>query len=155
MSIIPPFVQQVITAHADLLLNWFSERVYDSLIRRAPDHLLVQLHQHLDLTALEEACAPFHHSFGPGKPVTHSVPRLVRALLVKYLYNYSLRQLEHEIRFNLIVKWFVGYPISAAGPDHSTLERFEQWVCNNQRRIFFDQTLRQIDQAFPEQRQQA
>lgn len=155
MSIIPPFVQNVIIAYTALLLDWFSERVYADLIRRAPDHLLVQLHPHLDLAPLEEACASFHHGSGPGKPVTHIVPRLVRALLVKYLYDHSLRSLEHEIRFHLIVKWFVGYPISASGPDHSTLERFEQWVCKNQRRTFFDQTLHQIDEAFPQQRQQA
>ena len=154
MSIIPPFVQNVIIAYIAPLLDWFSERVYADLIRRASDHLLVQLHDHLDLAPLEEACASFHHSSGPGKPATHTVPRLVRALLVKYLYDHSLRSLEHEIRFQLIVKWFVGYPIGASGPDHSTLDRFEQWVCENQRRIFFDQTLRQIDEAFPEQRQQ-
>ena len=154
MSIIPPFLQNAIIAYTTPLLNWFSERVYVDLIQRAPDHLLVQLRQHVDLAPLEAACASFHHDSGPGKPITHTVPRLVRALLVKYLYDHSLRSLEHEIRFHLIVKWFVGYPISASGPDHSTLERFEQWVCTNHRRTFFDQTLRQIDEAFPQQRQQ-
>jgi len=79
----------------------------------------------------------------------------VRALLVKYLYDHSLRSLESAIRFHLIVKWFVGYPTHAAGPDHTTLQRFEQWVCANQHRSFFDLTLHQIDKAFPEQRQQA
>ena len=138
MSIIPSFLQNVIIAYIAPLLDWFSERVYADLIRRAPDHLLVQLHQHLDLVPLEETCASFHHPSGPGRPVTHTVPRLVRALLVKYLYDHSHRSLENEIRFHLIVKWFVGYPISASGPDHSTLERFEQWVCKNQRRTFFD-----------------
>jgi hypothetical protein len=37
----------------------------------------------------------------------------VRALLVKYLYDHSLRSLEDEIRFHLIVKWFVGYAVFA------------------------------------------
>jgi hypothetical protein len=154
VSIIPPFVQNLINAYLDPLLNWFSERVYADLIRHASDHLLVKLHQHLDLAPLEEACASFHHDSGPGRSPVHTVPRLVRALLVKYLYNHSLRSAENEIRFHLVVKWFVGYPVFAAGLDHSTLERFEQWVCQNQRRTFFDQTLRQIDDAFPEQRQQ-
>jgi len=154
MSIIPPFVQTVIHAYTVPLLDWFSKRVYADLIQRAPDHLLVQLQDHLDLAPLEEACASFHHNSGPGAPPTHSVPRLVRALLVKYLYNHSLRTLESEIRFQLIVKWFVGYPLFAAGPDHCTLERFEQWVCENQHRAYFDQVLYQIDEAVPKQRQQ-
>jgi IS5 family transposase len=79
----------------------------------------------------------------------------VRALLVKYLYNWSLRDLEWHIRFNLVVKWFVGYPIYAEGPDHATLERFELWVCCKQPRTLFDETLRQIDAAFPDERQHA
>ncbi len=147
MSIIPQFVLDLVIAYLTPLLDWFSERVYADLIKRAPDHL--------DLKPLEEVCASFHHDSGPGRPVVHTMPRLVRALLVKYLYDYGLRGLEAEVRFHLIVKWFVGYPVFASGPDHSTLERFEQWVCQNNRRTFFDQTLHQIDQAFPEQRQQA
>ena len=155
MSIIPSFVENVVTAYLAPLLDWFSERIYADLIKRASDHLLVKLHEHLDLRPLEEACASFHHRSGPGKPPQHTVPRMVRALLVKYLCDYSLRELESEIRFHLIVKWFVGYPIHASGPDHTTLQRFEQWVCANQHRSFFDLTLHQIDQAFPEQRQQS
>jgi Transposase domain (DUF772) len=58
------------------------------------------------------------------------------------------------VRFNLLVKWFVGYPLFAAGPDHSTLERFEQWVIEHQQRTLFDEVLRQIDRDFPDERNQ-
>ena len=91
---------------------------------------------------------------GPGNHATHTVPRLVRALLVKYLRNLSLRELEDDIRTNLASKWFVGYSPFEAGPDHSTLERFEQWVIAHQMRTFFDEVLRQIDQDCPEERRQ-
>ena len=60
--------------------------------------------------------------------------RLVRALLVKYLYYWSLPDLEWQVRFNLIAKWFVGYPIADPGPDHSSLERIVLWVCCKQHR---------------------
>ena len=155
MSIIPPFVENILTTYLTPLLDWFSEYVYAALINRASDHLLVKLHAQLDLRPLEEACASFHHHAGPGRTPEHKVPQLVRALLVKYLYSHSLRAVETEIRFHFVVKWFVGYPLHAAGPDHTTLERFEQWVCQHQHRTFFDLTLRQIDQVFPQQRQQA
>ena len=106
MSIIPQFILDLVNAYLDPLLDWFSERVYADLIKRAPDHLLIKLRDHLDLKPLEEACASFHHDSGPGRPVMHTMPRLVRALLVKYLYDYGLR--------------------GGSGPDHSPLERFEQ-----------------------------
>lgn len=65
----------------------------------------------------------------------------------------QLRELEREIRTNLVVKWFVGYAIFECGPNHSTLERFEQWVITQQSRTFFDATRKQIDAAFPAERQ--
>ena len=155
MAIIPDFALAVVKIYFAQLLLWLSDQTYLTLLHRAPDHLLVKLADHLNFTPLEAACAAFHHRNGPGTTPTHPVPRLVRALLVGYLYHWSLRDLEWHIRFNLIVKWFGGYPIFAEGPDHSTLERFEIWVCFKQHRTVFDEILRQIDADFPNERQQA
>jgi IS5 family transposase len=155
MSIIPDFVLSLVMAHLTPLLRWFSERVYADLLKRTPDHLLLKLHQRLDLAPVETACAAFHHTEGPGTKPTHLVSHLVRALLVGYLYDWSLRELEWQIRFNLVVKWFVGYPVFAEGPDHTTLDRFELWVCFQQHRTVFDQVLHQIDADFPCERHQA
>jgi hypothetical protein len=154
MSTIPEVILAIVNAHLNALLLWFSDYVYTELLKQAQDNVLVKLQAHLDFTALEKACASYHHHTGPGAPPTHTVPRLVRALLVKYLFDWSLRRLEFQIRFNLIVKWFVGYSIFAAGPDHTTLERFEVWVDEHQHRTFFDHILRQIDAHFPEERDQ-
>jgi len=154
MAIVPDFVLTLVNAHLEPLLDWFSDRLYVEFLKHAADHLLVQLHTRLDCRPLEQACAAFHHSRGPGTRPTHSVPRLVRALLVKALFDWSLREVEWHLRFNLVVKWFVGYRIFDAGPDHTTLERFEQWVTRHQHRAFFDEVLRQIDCDFPQEREQ-
>jgi hypothetical protein len=155
MPIIPDFTLAVFHLYFAPLLVWLSDQTYLILLHRDPDHLLVKLSEHLNWTALETACATYHHTTGPGTLPTHPVPRLVRALLVKYLYHWSLRDLEWHIRFNLVVKWFVGYAIHEVGPDHSTLERFELWVCFKQHRTIFDEILHQIDAAFPDERDQA
>ena len=91
MAIVPDFVLHIVTAHLTPLLDWFSERLYAEFLEHAADHLLVQLHARLDFCPLERACAGFHHLSGPGATPTHSVARLVRALLVKALYGLSLR----------------------------------------------------------------
>ncbi len=155
MPIIPDFALAVVKLYLAQLLVWLSDQTYLTLLERDPDHLLVKLADHLKFAPLETACAGYHHSTGPGTTPTHPVARLVRALLVGYLYRWSLRDLEWHIRFNLVVKWFVGYPIFAEGPDHSTLERFELWVCCKQHRAVFDEILRQIDADFPDERQDA
>jgi len=153
MSIIPDFVLSLVATYLTSLLYWFSDQIYADLLKRDPEHLLVKLHAHLDLAPLETTCAGFHHTSGPGARPTHLVPQLVRAFLVKYLFDWSLREIEWHVRFNLVVKWFVGYPLFAVGPDHSTLERFDVWVCFHQHRTAFDEVLRQIDVAFPNERQ--
>jgi hypothetical protein len=154
VTILPEFIPIVVRAYFVPLLQWFSDHIYAELLKRADDHFLTELHATLDCAPLETACATFHHARGPGAPPTHPVPCLVRALLIGALFDWSLRQLEFHLRFNLLVKWFVGYPIFAAGPDHSTLERFEQWVIDQQHRTLFDEVLRQIDRDFPDQRSQ-
>ncbi len=151
---LPVFVMQLLERYLLPIRQWLSDQIYADLVARDPTHLLVRLNTRLNLTALEQACSGFHHIEGRGAPPTHPVYYLVRALIVRYACNWSLRELEWHIRFNLIVKWFVGYPIYADGPDHTTLERFEDWVHKNAHRCFFDQVLNQIDQACPQERQQ-
>jgi len=153
MSTLPAYVLSLVATYLTSLLYWFSDQIYADLLKRDPDHLLLKLHDHVDLAPLEKACADFHHTSGPGARPTHPVPQLVRAFLVKYLFDWSLREIEWHVRFNLVVKWFVGYPLFAPGPDHSTLDRFDLWVCFHQRRTAFDEVLRQIDAAFPNERQ--
>jgi IS5 family transposase len=152
MISIPDFLPAVILPFWSRLLTALSAQIFALALPRS--HYLVQLTQHLDCTPLEQACATYQHTAGPGNHATHTVPRLVRALLVKYLRNLSLRELEDDIRTNLASKWFVGYSPFEAGPDHSTLARFEQWVIAHQARTFFDEVLRQIDQDCPEERRQ-
>ena len=134
---LPNFLPPVLFPLWTQLLAWFNAQVYARLL--SPDEFWVRLAAHLKLAPLEQACAAYQHTGGPGCLATHTVPHLVRALLVKYLRNLSLRELEAEIRTHVVVKWFVGYTIFERGPDHSTLERFEQWVIAQQSRTFFDE----------------
>jgi hypothetical protein len=145
-------ISPILTQHLSPLLHWFSDAVYDRLIPSDSDHLLCTLHTILDFSPLEAACADYHKLNGKGRSVSHTVPKLLRAMLVKYLYNLSLRQLEERIRYDMLTKWFVGYPVFADPPDHSTLSRFELYLVFNHPRLFFDTVLRQIDAAFPEDR---
>lgn len=152
MLSIPDFLPLVILPFWSRLLAWFSAQVYARLL--APNDFWVRLAAQLDCAPLEQACAAYQHTSGPGCHATHTVPHLVRALLVKYLRNLSLREWEAELNVHLGVKWFVGYALFERGPDHSTLERFEQWVIAHAARTFFDEVLRQIDADYPTERQQ-
>ena len=150
MPILPSLALFVILHSWSLVLQLVSAVWYERQLTRYQDHWLVHLHLMVDLRPLEQACAGFHADNGLGAPITHTVRRLVRALLIKYLYNLALRPTEELIDNHLLVKWFVGYSLFEAPPDHSYLNRFELWVFRNCPRLFFDEVIRLIDHLCPE-----
>ena len=150
MYIIPDFTLNFIENHRQPLQFYFSQDVLSKIPERSPQHILVKLHRRMDLGALEQMCSAYHHLDGPGRSPTHTVPRLLRVLLVGYIYGYSTRQLEEHINYNLVAKWFTGYSAFEPAPDHSTIERFEVWLMHNHPRMLFDDILRQIDASCPQ-----
>lgn len=152
MPIVPDFLLAIIDSNLGILQAWFSHQVYAQNLKKAPRHILVRMQAKMDLREIERACQGYHQQVGPGAKATHEVARLVRGLLVKYLNNWSLRQTEEGMRHNLLVKWFVGYGVFEEVMDHTTLERFEQWVNREAHRAFFDGVLKQIDGDFPGER---
>ena len=145
-------IAPILVKHLTPLLIWLSSLVYERLIPSNSDHILVTIEKLVDFSTLESACVTYHKQNGSGRPVEHAVPNLLRAILVKYLYDLSLRELETKIQYDIAAKWFVGYPVFANAPDHSTLSRFENYLIFNHPRLFFDTVLELIDIAFPDDR---
>ena len=153
MDILPQFFSSVLLLLWPLLTRYFSDLFYAHTLVNNPNHLLVKLEHTLDFSEMEKACAPFHHSNGAGRPERYPAGMLVRALLVGCLYDLSLRELEQRLYADLIVRWFVGLRMLDDTPDHTTLERFYQWVANNQPQVFFTTGLKQMEAYFPQERE--
>lgn len=153
MPILPQYALFVILQFWSVVLYLVSTVWYEHQRTRYASHWLLQLDQVTDFTPLEQGCAGFHLHNGRGKPVVHTVARLVRMLLVRHLKALSFRQTEEEVDTNSLTKGFVGYGLFEPPADHSTLCRFELWVLQHQPRLFFDETLKQMYQLYPEERQ--
>lgn len=142
-------IASIFSRYLQPLLAWFTQYIFDRLLSDNHHNPLLQLQKRLDFSALEQACAPFHHSAATrGRPVAHSVPRLLRAIFIKYWYDLSLRDLEERLRNDMLVRWFVGYGLHQATPDHTTLQRFEAYLYREHPSLFFDSLLKQIDATF-------
>jgi hypothetical protein len=152
MKSIPEFLQKIIIIHLDNLLFWFSDYVYGRLLHYSPDHELLRLKELVDFADLEAACRDYHQHNGLGTPVIHTVPRLLRVVLLRFFYNKSLRQTATLIRENMMAKWFAGYTLADFGLSHTSIHQFEAYLIEQHPRLFFDAILSQILQAFPEQR---
>jgi hypothetical protein len=143
----------VIYSYWSLLVNFFNDYLMANALEHASQHLLVKLKKKVDFVALEKLGSQYHHQSGPGAPATHTSNRLIRAMLVKYLYDLSLRETEERLYSDMIIRWFVGYTLFDPPPDHSTLERFELWLKEYQHYAIFDEVLRQIRRDVPDEHQ--
>lgn len=150
LAAIAPLLNQYLAP----LLLWVSDLIYQRLQPLFSDHPLIRLATLLDLRELEQACADYHSPSHYGRPVEHSVPQLVRAIVVRYYYNESLRQTAARIREQIPAKWFVGYPLASPGPSYSCLHRFESYLIEQHPRLFFDTILKQIRATHPQQQAQ-
>lgn len=147
--IIPETLAPIATIFAQYLqplLTWFTQYIFNRLLTSNSDHPLVRLQALLNFSGMEKACTPFHDSAATrGRPVAHSVPRLLRAIFIKYWYDLSLRDLEERLRNDMLARWFVGYDLHQLTPDHTTLHRFEAYLYREHPSLFFDSLLEQID----------
>lgn len=149
---LPAYLVRIIMPVLDLLCQWFSAHLYEKLIKNQPDHALVRLNELANFAPIAAKCAGFHAEEGPGKPKEHTISQLCRALYIKSHYSYSYRKAEEAIRNNLIVRWFVGYPLFGTTLDHTTLQRFENWVREHHQDLFLVEINRQILSSLPEER---
>lgn len=151
MKEIPAHVTVIIEQYLMFVLAWCSHYLYERLLPRWQTEHLVQCQQTIDFTPIVQACAAYHQRQGgqPGRPISHSVSRMVRVLYLMYQENCSYRQTESRLRRDLLWRWFAGYTLFETVPDHNTIYLFDQYVRQHQPRLYFDTILRQIDSQDP------
>ena len=100
------------------------------------DHVLARVDRVLDLGWLAEDVADLY-AVGTGRPGV-APEAAVRLMLAGFLLGIVHdRRLMREAQVNLAIRWFVGYALHEALPDHSSLTRIRQrWGEDVFRRIF-------------------
>ena len=93
-----------------------------SLDRLVPqNHLLRCIAEVIDFSFVYPLARPYYSH--TGQPSVDPVV-LFKALLIGYLYGItSERRLMEEIQVNLAYRWFLGYDLDEAIPDHSVLSK--------------------------------
>ncbi len=93
-----------------------------SLESLVPDtHLLRRIAAAVDFSFIRPLCRDYYSN--TGQPSIDPVV-LFKMLLVGYLYGItSERRLAQEVELHLAYRWFVGYDLDEAVPDHSVLSK--------------------------------
>jgi transposase len=100
------------------------------------DHVLARVDRVLDLSWLRQEVADCYcHSDGrPGIDPEVAVRLMLAGLLLGIVHD---RKLLREAHVNVAIRWFIGYALHEALPDHSSLTRIRQrWGADRFRNIF-------------------
>jgi transposase len=117
-----------------------------SLEELVPDgHLLRRVAAAVDFGVARRLTARFYSH--TGQPSVDPVV-LFKMALLGYLYGLpSERRLVEEIRLNLAYRWFIGYDLDEAIPDHSVLSKARRRFGPTVYEAFFTEVVRQCERA--------
>jgi transposase len=108
-------------------------------------HLLRRVAEAVDFDVARRLTARFYSH--PGQPSVDPVV-LFKMALLGYLYGLpSERRLVDEIRVNLAYRWFIGYDLDEAIPDHSVLSKARRRFGPTIYEAFFTDVVRQCERA--------
>ena len=100
------------------------------------DHVLVRIDRVLDLGWLRAEVEPLYRTDAgrPGIDPEVAVRLMLAGLLLGIAHD---RRLMREAQVNIAIRWFAGYGLHEALPDHSSLTRIRQrWGPERFRRVF-------------------
>ena len=107
------------------------------------NHLLRKIDRVISFEFIYDLVAPYYPSI--GRPSVDPVC-MFKMLLVGYLYGIkSERRLEEEVQLNLAYRWFCGFDLDEAIPDHSTFSktRTRKWQESNLFQKVFQEIIKQ------------
>src|SRR5215216_6266616 len=100
------------------------------------DHILARVDRVLDLAWLRDEVSDLYCADNgrPGIDPEAAVRLMLASFLLGLVHD---RRLMREAQVNFAIRWFVGYGLHEALPDHSSLTRIRQrWGAERFRRIF-------------------
>jgi len=103
-------------------LSFYGDHIYDRVI--PDDHFLKQLGKTVDFSFVNDLC---RDAYNPdvGRPA-YEPHMMFKMLFLQFLYDISDRRIEEEVKYNLVLKWFVGLVIDESPPDATSLTRFRE-----------------------------
>lgn len=122
--------------------SFFGHFLYDQVLPQ--DHFLVRLKNEVPWQRLTRKLIKAYKGQGEYGPSPYSPDKILRMLLVPYLFNISEREAEQVVRFNLLAKYFVGLGVDELPPDHSTLTVFKERLLEYQGKKAWENLFNQI-----------
>ena len=108
---------------ADTTNSFFGNFLYAQVLPE--ENFLVRLKNEVPWERFTQGMLSVYKGGGEYGPTPYAPDKILRMLLVPYLFNISEREAENVVRFNLLAKYFVGLGVDELPPDNSTLTVFK------------------------------
>lgn len=102
--------------------SFWGDPIYERIIPK--DHFLRQLDELVDFGKVNEMTKSLY-SKDMGRPCCEPA-MLFKMIYLQFMYDISDRDIEEQVRYNLLFKWFVGLSAEEEPPDYSTLSVFRE-----------------------------
>ena len=106
-------MQKRIAQTQKMLLSTETE-LFDKLIES--DHPFKRLYKLINFTELVEPLRGFYSSLGRTGV---AIEKGFKCLIVQYWEDFSDREMEMAVKYNLVVRWFCGFNLTEETPDHT------------------------------------
>lgn len=77
-----------------------------------------------ELVDFDRSARTYRHLYSPTGTKGIPIEQAIRLLVVQWLEDYSDREMERAVQENLAIKWFCGFDLTDATPDHSFFGKF-------------------------------
>lgn len=108
----------------DTTNSFFGNFLYSQVL--PSNHFLVRLKNEVPWERFTQGMLSAYKGGGEYGPSPYAPDKILRMLLIPYLFNISEREAEQVVRFNLLAKYFVGLGVDELPPDNSTLTVFKE-----------------------------
>lgn len=126
----------------DTTNSFFGYFLYDQVLPRG--HFLVRLKEEIPWGEFTRELTNAYKGGGEYGPTPYPPEKILRMLLIPYLFNISEREAEEVVRFNLLAKYFVGLGVDELPPDHSTLTVFKERLLRYQGKRAWEKLFNQV-----------
>lgn len=109
---------------ADTTNSFFGNFLYSQVLPK--ENFLVRLKNEVPWERFTRGMLSAYKGGGEYGPTPYAPDKILRMLLIPYLFNISEREAESVVRFNLLAKYFVGLGVDELSPDNSTLTVFKE-----------------------------
>lgn len=108
---------------ADTSNSFFGSFLYDQVVPKT--HFLYRLRQEIPWGTIVAPIITAYKGGAEYGPTPYHPEKLLRMLLIAYLFGISERRCEEMVNDTLSAKYFVGLGVDESAPDHSTLTVFK------------------------------